>query len=80
MHRVQKYPLHKNPKNALLLIFFYNFFSLYNNVKWILSKKEERTKKKARERYQDHSEKKKVKSVNIVAKDKKIFPKMKSKG
>ena len=43
-------------------------------------KKKEELKKKARERYQGLSEKKKRKSVNIVVKDRKIFPKMKSKG
>ena len=54
-------------------IFFVNFISIYKNDNRILSKKQRKASKEARETNQNLSEEKKTKSINMLMNDKEIF-------
>ena len=54
-------------------MFFYNFFLIYENIHWILPKKNVKHQKEVRKRYQNLSEEKKNKNINIFTRGIKIF-------
>ena len=58
---------------------FYQFFSMYKNGKQLFSKAQRMTPKKAREKYQNPSKKKKTKGEKRAEKDMEILLKMKKK-